>query len=80
MVVKSIRFDEQLQHDIQILADKYNRKPHWIMVESLKRAVSEEIAKLRFIEESEKEVLKMQSIQGYSIEFKDLKNELGLDK
>ncbi|MDP8052248.1 hypothetical protein QJU23_07410 [Pasteurella atlantica] len=76
--VTSIRFDDELKNDIQFLAERYNCKPHKIMVENMKRAVKEEVEKIRFIEEAEQEYLKMKSLENYGLTMDQVCSQLGL--
>ncbi len=79
MHASTIRYDDDLRNDILYLAEKQNRKPHWIMVENMKKAVKEEAERLRFIEEGEIEYQKMLADPSYGLTMEEFCKELGID-
>ncbi len=80
MSTVSIRCSDELKSNIRLLAEKHNRKPHWLMVEFIKRGVQEELERLRFIEEGEREYQKMLADPDYGLTMDQAIEHLELNK
>ncbi len=79
MHVTTIRVGDSLMDNIRYLAEKQNSEPHSIMVEYLQKAIDEEMERIRFIEEGEREYQKMLADPSYGLTMEEFRKELGLD-